>query len=177
MKNTENNAPKYTSDCFFRTDSYVRSSPISLLIGNVIWSQFFFYRQIVAVQANFARLVHKVGLQTGHRGPSHRFARVKELNAIDVKCVSSLRVRSNLRNVWRVFFFFFWTLTVFSRSINNSACRVTLNVRVLRQVSLRSTRRNCRKWRVLIEIRVFRKRWLVISGIWIDARLWYISTV
>ena len=32
-----------------------------------------FYRQIVAVQANFARLMHKVGLQTGHRRPSHRY--------------------------------------------------------------------------------------------------------
>ena len=30
-----------------------------------------FYRQIIAVQANFVRLTHKVGLLTSHRRPNH----------------------------------------------------------------------------------------------------------
>ena len=61
-------------DCFFRTDSFV-TDLTSYWKRNMIP---FFYRQIVAVQANFAWLARKVGLETGHRRPSHRYARVKE---------------------------------------------------------------------------------------------------
>ena len=42
MKNTENNALKYTSDhSLSESDSYVRLSPIWLFIKNVMWSHFF----------------------------------------------------------------------------------------------------------------------------------------
>ena len=65
MKNTENNALKYTSDrfdCFFRTDTYVRSSPT-------------YYVFFIANSVQLTR----VELQTSHRRPSHRYARVNLL--------------------------------------------------------------------------------------------------
>ena len=70
--------PTVSYDCFFRTNSYVRSSPIWLLIVNVIWSHFLSPNRSLTSYRLTLYDTHKVGVQTGHRRPSHRHARVKD---------------------------------------------------------------------------------------------------
>ena len=84
LRNRKNEKYYKTKEYYWKQCTEMHSRSFAMTASSELTSYWkrsvipFFYRQIVAIQANIVWLIHK-GFETGHRRPRHRYARVNHL--------------------------------------------------------------------------------------------------